>query len=339
MEKTEYLPVGNKTFRQNVIESRKLGNNKIEIGVKIIKEGEAMRTLGAWVGNETNTDLQWNEILTKQESVIKAWSKTNMSLKEILKALIQLKAKFMATVNGMPTAVEERMKKLFKDFLWDDKKRGLMAWNQVIAPREQGRLAIPNIRSQIEAIEIMWIKKWLSPDEKKSKWTYILDKIIHLNIAKALMIDPESRLNCLKQSWHESEAATSKLSKRVRNMLKIARKHNITLEPLKYSKETKEEPLWHNRYMSNANYQWNKKSFRCIRVNHKVSTIEDICGDSLMTGCKSGPACENMAASSVCKSSPCNQKRLKTELNWTDLDRTSGCGCMLSKQRNQTNFN
>ena len=150
LEKTEYLPVGNKTFRQNVIEARKFGNNKIEVGVKIIKEGEAMRMLGAWVGNETNTEHQWNEILTKQENVIKAWSKTNMSLKGkelILKALIQSKAMFMATVNGMPTAVEERMKKLFKDFLWDNKKRGLTAWNQVIAPREQGRLAIPDIRS------------------------------------------------------------------------------------------------------------------------------------------------------------------------------------------------
>ena len=141
----------------------------------------------------------------------------------------------------------------------------------------------------------MWIKKWLSPEEKKPKWTYILDEIIPLNIAKAPMIDPESRLNWLKQSWHESEAATSKLSKRVRNMLKIARKHNITLEPLKFSRETKErETLWHNRYMSNANYQWNKQSSRCIRVNHKVSTIKDICGDSLRTGYKSGPACDDM---------------------------------------------
>ena len=298
MEKTEYLPIGNKTFRQNVINTRRIGNNDIEQGVKIIKEGEAMRTLGAWVGNETNTEMQWNEILRKQEDVIKAWSKTNMSLKGkelILKALIQSKAMFMATVNGMPNVVEEKMKKLFKDFLWDNKKRGLMGWNQIIAPREQGGLAIPDIRSRIEAIEIMWIKKWLSPNIRKPKWTYILDEIINLNIAKAPMIDPESRINWLKQSWHESEATNSKLSKGVKNMLKIVRKHNVTLEPLKYSRETKgAEPLWHNRLMTNANYLWNKKSTRCIRINHKITTIEELHGDNARPECNDEKACESM---------------------------------------------
>ena len=57
-----------------------------------------MRTLGMWVGNGTSTDVQWGEVLKKQEEVIEAWSKTNMSMKEgkeiILKALIQSKAIF-----------------------------------------------------------------------------------------------------------------------------------------------------------------------------------------------------------------------------------------------------
>ena len=33
------------------------------------------------------------------------------------------------------------------------------------------------------------------------------------------------------------------------------------------------------------------------------------------------------------------EKRPKTEPDRTDLDRTGGCGCMLSKQRNRTDFN
>ena len=141
----------------------------------------------------------------------------------------------------------------------------------------------------------MWIKKWLSQNNRKPKWTHILDEIINLNIAKVPMIDPESRINWLKQSWHESEAANSKLSKRVKNMLKIARKHNVTLEPLKYSKETKgAEPLWHNRLMTNANYLWNKKSTRCIRVNHKVTTIDELHGDNARAECNDGKACESM---------------------------------------------
>ena len=280
MEKTEYLPIGNKQFRKEAIRTRRIGKNKIEDNVKIIKEGEAMRTLGAWVGNEANTKMQWETILQKQEKVITAWSNTNMSLKGkeiILKALIQSKAMFLATVNGMPRDIEMKMKRLFKNFLWNEKTRGLMSWEQIIAPRERGGLAVPDIRARIDAIEIMWIKKWLAPEERKPRWTYILDEILKNNIAKSPIIDKESRINWLKQSWHESKARDSKLSKNVRNMLTVARKYNITLEPLKYSPETKKaEPLWHNRLMTIANYQWNKKSARCLRNNHDITTIKDL---------------------------------------------------------------
>ena len=298
MEKTEYLPVGNKEYRKKVVDTRCFGDNEIEQGVKIIKDGEAMRTLGSWVGNETNADLQWEGVLRKQEETMAAWSKTNMSLKGreiILKALIQSKAMFLATVNGMPKNVEEKMKSMFKDFLWNGKKRGLMGWNQIIAEREQGGLGIPDVRARVEAIEIMWLKKWLAPNESKAKWTYILDEILKSNVAKAPMIDMESRISWIKQSWHETEAKPPRMSKGVRNILKVARKYNITLEPLKYDKGMKEkEPLWHNRLMSEANYQWNKKSARCIRVNHKVETIGDLLDQSSGTECENKKACNKM---------------------------------------------
>ena len=278
-----------------MIETRQIGQNKVEDNVKIIKEEEAMRTLGAWVGNDSNTNLQWKSILQKQEEALANWSETNVSLKGkeiILKSLIQSKAMFLATVNGMPKDVEEKMKKIFKDFIWEGKKRGLMEWKQIIAPREQGGLGIPDLSARIEAIELMWVKKWLSPQKNKPKWTYILDEILNKNVAKAPMIDPQSRINWIKQSWHESKAKNVKISKGIRNMLKVARKHNIALEPLKYSKETKnDEPLWHNRLMTKANYQWNKKSARCIRENHDVKTLKDLVEFGPQEACS---ACKTM---------------------------------------------
>ena len=297
LEKTEYLPIGNENFRKEAIRTRKIGENKIEEGIKIVKEGEAMRTLGAWVGNKKDNEILWDKILEKQEESLKIWKKTNMSMKGkeiILKAIIQSKAMFLATVNGMSKEIEEKMKKMFKDFIWNEKKRGLMAWNQIIAPREEGGLGIPDIRSRIEAIEIMWIKKWLNPEEKKKpKWTYILDEILKENVAKAPMIDNESKISWIKQTWHESEGKEAKISKGIRNMLRVARKYNITLEPLKFSKEAKEnEPLWHNKLMTEANYQWNKKSARCIRTNHGVETIKDLYEENSKTGCSK--ACNEM---------------------------------------------
>ena len=90
------------------------------------------------------------------------------------------------------------------------------------------------------------------------------------------MIDKESRLNWLIQSWHNSEAKDVKLSDNIRRMLKVARKYNISPLAPKYDNEAKiNQPLWHNIMMKEANYQWNKKSARCLRKKHRIETIGD----------------------------------------------------------------
>ena len=52
LEKTEALPIGSKEHQENIIKKRSMGeNNQIPDHVNLIKDGDAMRTLGAWVGN------------------------------------------------------------------------------------------------------------------------------------------------------------------------------------------------------------------------------------------------------------------------------------------------
>ena len=42
LEKTEYLPIGREEYGKKVTRTRKFGKNKIDDGLNIIKEGEAM---------------------------------------------------------------------------------------------------------------------------------------------------------------------------------------------------------------------------------------------------------------------------------------------------------
>jgi hypothetical protein len=297
MEKTEYLPIGSKEFRKKLITERTMGENKIEEKIKIIKEGESMRTLGAWVGNYRDDGIQWERIIKSQEKVIERWAKMNMSLKGkeiVLKALVQSKAIFLATVNGISQDVEKRMTKMYKDFVWNEKKKGLMSWEQIIAPRTKGGLGMPDLKSRIEAIEIMWLKKWLSPEEKRPKWAHIVDEILNENITKNPMIDRENRKSWILQSWHESESKESKISGNIRRMLKIARKYNVTVKAPKYEKEIKENMiLWHNSMIKGANYQWNKKSSRCLRDLHAIETIGDLFMERISEG--DHEPCDKMA--------------------------------------------
>jgi recombinational DNA repair protein RecR len=279
LEKTEFLPFGEKKFREKFIKERTIGTYKLEENLTIIKEGQAMRTLGAWVGNEITTRAQWDSIIIKQKEIIKKWSKMHLSYRGkelVLKALIQSRAMFLATVNGLPNDIETEMKKMYKDFVWDNKPRGIMKWESIIRPRKEGGLAIPDIKSRIEAIQIMWIKRWLAPPEKRPYWAYIMDAIIHKNIAKEPNVDDNAKVNWISQSWHESEAKETKISRGIKQLLKVARKYNIEINAPKYSLETKLKlPIWHNINCIN-NYQWNKKAAKEMRNDFEIMTIYDL---------------------------------------------------------------
>jgi len=106
-EKTEILPIGSEKYRKQVIEKRQTSESKedkIPEEIRIVKNRETLRTLGSYMGNKVNQVTQWNQILKKQKDVLNAWTTLNLATagKElILKSLVQSRALFLATVNGM----------------------------------------------------------------------------------------------------------------------------------------------------------------------------------------------------------------------------------------------
>jgi len=58
------------------------------------------------------------------------------------------------------------VEKQIKDFLWNDKK-ATINWEEVSQPKENRGLNMPNIEMRIEAIQIMWLKKYLTPKNER----------------------------------------------------------------------------------------------------------------------------------------------------------------------------
>ena len=90
-QKTEYLPIGSKKFRKAVVRTKTVAGKRIEETAGLIKDGQAMRTLGAWVGNNVDPAAHWDKVLEAQQKVIKAWSSAHLSFKGkelVLKALV-----------------------------------------------------------------------------------------------------------------------------------------------------------------------------------------------------------------------------------------------------------
>jgi len=304
IEKTEYLPIGTPEFRANFSETRKLNDkagNSIPENIVIVKDGQSMRTLGAWVGNKVDQMEKWTQMIQKQKEIMDVWQRMHLSFRGkelVLKALIQSKALFLAMVNGMPETVQEKMNKEFRNFLWEGKK-GKVSWSEAIRNREEGGLAIPDIKARVEAIQMTWLKKYLAPEAKRPRWAYIVDSIIAKNIAKTPRIEPKSRISWGLQRWNESKAKWNKIPKDIKEMLKIARKYNTGVQVQKLSKETKEAlPIWYHIGV-NDHYTWNKKAARCLRENHGVSMVKDleeiIRNPIIVTGCGSEGRCLKMA--------------------------------------------
>lgn len=101
----------------------------------------------------------------------------------ILKALVQSKALFLATVNNMTKDVKAKMTRQMKDFVWDNRERGLMKWEGIIQEKSEGGLNIPDINVRMEAINIMWLKKYLAPTDKKPDWAYLVDDIVFKHVS------------------------------------------------------------------------------------------------------------------------------------------------------------
>src|SRR5882724_1839111 len=101
MEKIEVLLVGTPEHRNKVITERILSadTNKIPEYVFLIKDGEPMRTLGSWVGNNITIEDKWNKIVEVQKKVIDVWTALHPTLcrkQLILQALITSRSWFQA---------------------------------------------------------------------------------------------------------------------------------------------------------------------------------------------------------------------------------------------------
>jgi hypothetical protein len=66
IEKTEIIPIGTPEHRQRMTKMRKLNMNNqepLDGRIKITADTEAVRILGAWIGNNTDTAAPWEPVI------------------------------------------------------------------------------------------------------------------------------------------------------------------------------------------------------------------------------------------------------------------------------------
>ncbi|KAL1938552.1 hypothetical protein VTO73DRAFT_11575 [Trametes versicolor] len=181
-EKTEVLPIGTRAYRANVVETRQLNpeGRPIPQAVHIVKDGEAIRLLGAWVGNGADLTAPWLPVMNTIETNLAKWEKARPSLhgrKLAVGIEVAGRTQFRAMVQYMPKSVEQRLAKIEADFLWKGDTHPRIARDQLYRPISEGGLNLLDIKSRNEAIHLMWLRAYLSLGTARPLWATVADAL------------------------------------------------------------------------------------------------------------------------------------------------------------------
>lgn len=278
INKTEIIPIGTPEYRDLLRQRRFLNGedgNVIPEHIKIACEGEAIRSLGALIGNGICQVEPWTRVLEKIDRSLARWEKSMPTMEGrrlIISMIIGGMTQYLTKVQGMPKEIEARLEKRIKKFLWAEKDFVRVNKETVDAPIENGGRQVLDIVTRNEAIMVTWLQSYLNFTEDRATWTYIADELMARHIPQSdENIDEWSKINIFLQSWNVKKGD---LPQDLKDMLGVAKKFGLRMEGLAFSREIlRKMPIWLHREADGLRVIHNSKETRCLRDNHKVKTV------------------------------------------------------------------
>ena len=280
-EKMEIIPIGKKAHREKVIQTWKINpeDQPIDNDIHIAEDGEAIRSLRAWVGNEAHDPTPWETILDKVNKSLNMWSNTKPTIygrKLIAQAVVGGRTQFITKAQGMPDNITETLTNMIKNFIWDNMPNPRLALPALHDRKNKGGIELLNLRHRNDAIELMWLKEYLSKKTKRPTWAYMTDILLKETAPKNL--PEEARGNPFLQKWSAPTRGkrAEKLGEDTIRMLKAAKTYSATFAPIRITNKLKEAmPAWlqigHQKTIpQNA-------QAKCLIGTHNATTIKDLC--------------------------------------------------------------
>ncbi|KAJ3996503.1 hypothetical protein F5050DRAFT_1536775, partial [Lentinula boryana] len=109
--------------------------------LELAKEGEAIRILGAWYGNNIRAEQIWTPILEKIDKNLERWSRNSPTMegrRHIIQMIIGGMTQYLTAVQGMPKSIEKRLEKRISNFLWKERNHHPVSSSVTQAPISEG---------------------------------------------------------------------------------------------------------------------------------------------------------------------------------------------------------
>ena len=283
IEKTEIIPVGNRTQQDEIRETGRMNGQDqgIPRDTHIAKDRKLVRILGTWLGNKIDQATTWATLLESCHKHLKRWGAVKHSL-EGRRLIIQMQVagvtQYLTKVQGMPWAVEMEINKMIRNFTWNHEKVDTVNQAQMYVPHNKGGKKILDIEACNKAIQLMWLKTYFNIREDRATWAYFVDAMIGTDIPQSQNVDedPESRMMPMLQRW-EMRTRNSTLPEDLQMMLKSTREYNVKVEATNPSTQAKEGmPIWyHAKAVLAARSMYKTKLAKCLRQKHGIRLVRD----------------------------------------------------------------
>ncbi|KAI1787032.1 hypothetical protein LXA43DRAFT_975439 [Ganoderma leucocontextum] len=115
------------------------------VNVRIARDGTPVRILGAFLGNNINECVVWTPTITKITNCIEAFQAGHSTVegkRHATQMAVGGMSQFLTDVQRMPKAVAQRLTKIIRNYLWDDRHNTPVAMDTLQTPIEEGGLAL-----------------------------------------------------------------------------------------------------------------------------------------------------------------------------------------------------
>jgi hypothetical protein len=212
----QIIPTGPREHRDRVIESRRFGldNSPIPSNIRIAKQGEPIRALGTFVGNNIENVTVWIPTVERVREQLEKWNRrANSQIRRrlIVNMTIGEITQYHTVVQGMPIDMEKRLTKMINEFMWNGPPR--VGLDTIREPTKIGGLKLLDIKARNEVIDLMRLKNYLNLGQERARWTYLADTLIAKSIPNSQHIkDKRVAINKFLQTWKASTRQVERVS-------------------------------------------------------------------------------------------------------------------------------
>ena len=283
-KKTVIIPVGPKTYRDNVALTRSLDgtpDNRIDDSIAILQDGESTRLLGAQVGNDIDQVGVWTHQIEKIRSALNRWDAIHPTFQgrsHIIRMIVGGMTQYLTAAQGMPNCVCDTLAKLIRNFFWGN-AHSTVAEQYLFLPIVEGGWNLLDIRSRNDAIALTKLKRLTDFGPSRPAWADAAFVIFIASIPQSERARGDERsmhTPLLQRIWQRDQYGG--LPMNLRTILNTAATYKLLFKSAAYPLSHRLElPAWHHIGSQPGSRQYiNYPHAKCLCWKHAVHTTEDL---------------------------------------------------------------